>query len=199
MRIVEIFTSVQGEGPMVGALVTFVRLAGCNAHCDFCDTKRSWSEYIDVSPTEVEAAIKRKHPMRVVFTGGEPTLQMKELEPLVTRLRSEGYHVALETNGIIDDYDITNFDLVVVSPKVTSEWDKWLNKPVVLKFVVSDENADQVFTWVMQKKLTGVYFMPYGDNVEEILENSLIIIEAMSRYEVDGFLGMRYHYFLGVR
>lgn len=184
---------------MMGAMTVFLRLAGCNAFCSFCDTKNSWDEYIETSPQQVEDAIRRAGPKRVVVTGGEPTLQMEELAPIVYNLRSDGYHVALETNGIISDYSVDMFDLVVVSPKRLEDWDKWINKNVTMKFVVDKSNVDAVMTWVQSKGLSNVYFMPEGIDLERILVNTTLIIAKMAEYQIDGFVSPRIHYLIGVK
>ena len=199
MMINEIFQSIQGEGPLAGSLCVFVRTAGCNCMCDWCDTKYSWDTWIEIPVSEVINSVKRYDAKRVVITGGEPTIQIDEVEELATRLRKDGYHVAMETNGIIDDYDERIFDLVVVSPKYTSDWDKWLGRNVVLKFVVNETNSDMVFAWVNSHGVKNVYFMPLGITPQTILENSKIIIMGMEEYGVDGFLSPRIHILLGVK
>jgi len=167
--------------------------------CDWCDTKYSWNTWIEIPVSEVINSVKRHDAKRVVITGGEPTIQIDEVEELATRLRKDGYHVAMETNGIIDDYDERIFDLVVVSPKYTSDWDKWLGRNVVLKFVVNETNSDMVFAWVNSHGVKNVYFMPLGITPQTILENSKIIIMGMEEYGVDGFLSPRIHILLGVK
>ena len=199
MMINEIFQSIQGEGPLVGSSCVFVRTAGCNCMCDWCDTKYSWDNWMEIPISEIINSVKRYGAKRVVITGGEPTIQMDEVEELVTRLRKDGYHVALETNGIVDDYDERMFDLVVVSPKYASDWDKWLGRNVVLKFVINELNADMVFAWVNSHKAKNIYFMPFGTTPQMILANSRIIIEKLNEYEVDGFLSPRLHILLGVK
>lgn len=199
MMINEIFRTIQGEGPLMGAYCVFVRTAGCNCMCEWCDTKYSWDTWIEIPVSEVINSVRRYGTKRVVITGGEPTIQMDEVEELSTRLRKEGYHVSLETNGIIDDYDTSIFDLVVVSPKFTTDWDKWIRRNVVFKFVINSNNVDMIMQWILMHDIKNVYLMPFGTTPQEILLNSDIIITNMEEYEVDVFLTPRLHILLGVK
>jgi len=199
MMISEIFRTIQGEGPLMGAYCVFVRTAGCNCMCEWCDTKYSWDTWIEIPVSEVINSVRRYGTKRVVITGGEPTIQMDEVEELSTRLRKEGYHVSLETNGIIDDYDTSIFDLVVVSPKFTTDWDKWIRRNVVFKFVINSNNVDMIMQWILMHDIKNVYLMPFGTTPQEILLNSDIIITNMEEYEVDVFLTPRLHILLGVK
>jgi 7-carboxy-7-deazaguanine synthase len=112
LNIVEIFSSIQGEGLHTGQLVTFVRLAGCNMNCPFCDT--DWqSNQKQMSLSAVLREV-RKYPSNViVWTGGEPLLQLKE-ECLFF-----GYKHYLETNGSLPP--IKGLDYITISPKVPTD------------------------------------------------------------------------------
>ena len=95
MKVVEIFDSMQGEGFYMGEYVTFVRFAGCNLKCSFCDEASKYGKAKEMSVTQV---IKKCKQSRIVLTGGEPTLQ-QDLEQLISRLLSMGKYVSIETNG----------------------------------------------------------------------------------------------------
>ena len=90
--IVEIFTSIQGEGFWTGAPVNFVRLAGCNLSCKFCDIDKEPRE--NLTPEQIAARLPSR-PGVVVITGGEPTIH--DLQPLIAELHN--WRVYLETNG----------------------------------------------------------------------------------------------------
>lgn len=117
LRIAEIFGSFQGEGLRMGEPTIFVRLAGCNLRCSFCDTKRARRGGRPMSPGRVAAAaasLRRRWPASWVdITGGEPALQ--NLGPLVEGLRAAGFSVQVETNGTRSLP--WTFDWVSVSPK----------------------------------------------------------------------------------
>lgn len=95
MKVVEIFDSIQGEGQWMGAMRTFVRFAGCNLQCPFCDEATKYGQAKEMSFSEIASACKQEG---VVLTGGEPTLQ-PELIILIGALMQAGKSVAIETNG----------------------------------------------------------------------------------------------------
>lgn len=117
LKIVEIFSSVQGEGLRQGEPTIFVRLSGCNLRCAFCDTKYAWTGGKERTREEVLAEVLR---LRLDFpapwaclTGGEPLLQ--DISGLVRDLKKEGIKVQAETNGTVDR--LLAVDWYTVSPK----------------------------------------------------------------------------------
>jgi 7-carboxy-7-deazaguanine synthase len=108
MRLLELYTTVQGEGPNVGKPTTFVRFAGCNMRCPGwpCDTPYSiypeiWrKEAEEVDPKELFLRVKGESPMHICVTGGEPLLQnRKELTEFFWFLHHNMYSVDIFTNG----------------------------------------------------------------------------------------------------
>ena len=84
--IIEIYRSIQGESSFAGLPCTFVRLAGCNLRCTWCDSEYTFSGGKKMSMEEVEAEVKRLAPAGLIeITGGEPMLQERELLPLMER------------------------------------------------------------------------------------------------------------------
>lgn len=96
----EVFYSLQGEGTTAGSPAVFVRLAGCNLRCSWCDTKYSWGKGLAVSEQDVASRILQFPVNRIVITGGEPLLQAQNVLALLNLLPS---HIAveLESNGTI--------------------------------------------------------------------------------------------------
>lgn len=111
-RINEIFQSLQGEGRNTGRAAVFIRFAGCNLRCPFCDT--DFTDYREMSDEEILSAIAAFPSRFVVITGGEPTLQADER--LITMLHDSGYEIAMETNGTRPVP--AGVDWITVSPKV---------------------------------------------------------------------------------
>lgn len=96
----EIFYSLQGEGSRCGTPAVFLRLAGCNLACKWCDTKHSWGNGILCSAQNIAAHILEYNCTSLVITGGEPLIQQEPLEKLLALL-PEGLHVEVETNGTL--------------------------------------------------------------------------------------------------
>lgn len=98
--LIEIYRSIQGESSFAGMPCTFVRLAGCNLRCNWCDSEYTFSGGKKMSVDEVETEVKRLSPSGLVeITGGEPLLQERDLLPLMERLLHDGYQLLLETSG----------------------------------------------------------------------------------------------------
>ena len=100
MYLIEIYKSVQGESSFAGLPCIFVRLAGCNLRCAWCDSEYTFKGGYKQTLEEVEATVAGLAPVRLVeFTGGEPMLQERELLPLMERLLTQGYTLMMETSG----------------------------------------------------------------------------------------------------
>ena len=115
MKVNEIFYSLQGEGRWSGCPAVFVRLSGCNLRCGFCDTNHSAGE--ELSEAEIAEAVCRYPSNHVIFTGGEPTLQLTRSLVDLLHLRSKYIHI--ETNGTttLTDGLAETLDWITVSPK----------------------------------------------------------------------------------
>lgn len=103
MKVIEIFDSIDGEGVFAGELATFIRLAGCNLRCRYCDTKYSFDPQNaeDMSITTIVNKCKSIGNKHVTLTGGEPLIH-KEAKTLINSLCNNGHIVNIETNGSID-------------------------------------------------------------------------------------------------
>ena len=101
MHIIEIYKSLQGESSFSGRPCVFVRLAGCNLRCTWCDSEYTFKGGIPKTVAEVEAEVMRLLPCggMVEITGGEPLLQEREAVNLMERLLALGFTVLLETSG----------------------------------------------------------------------------------------------------
>jgi organic radical activating enzyme len=111
LRVNEIFCSIQGEGANTGMSAVFVRLAGCNLKCPFCDTKHE--DYIEMSIDEIRSRIEEYDCPVIIWTGGEPTLQLTDeiLEHL------DSFFHCIETNGTNPVPSLINY--IACSPKVS--------------------------------------------------------------------------------
>jgi len=116
----EIFYSIQGEGYHVGKPAVFIRLAGCNLNCSFCDT--DYSKKTEMTVEEIFEEVEHLASLVdfVVITGGEPTIH--NLQPLFEKLEEEGIIIHMETNGVGTDIDTLKYyknwvSHLTVSPK----------------------------------------------------------------------------------
>lgn len=101
MRVTEVFSSIQGEGPSCGRPATFLRLSGCDLKCTFCDTKFSWMGGVNYEIEEVLSLLSKYNLFKdyyLCITGGEPLLQSTEIAFLLKQVPS-AVKLGIETNG----------------------------------------------------------------------------------------------------
>jgi 7-carboxy-7-deazaguanine synthase len=99
LEICELFYSIQGESSYAGYPCFFIRLAGCNLRCIYCDSRYAYEgEHLSYSISRIRAELEKYPGVLVEITGGEPLLQ-EGVYPLFKHLLAEGRKVLLETNG----------------------------------------------------------------------------------------------------
>ena len=155
MRICEIFSSLQGEGMLMGIPTVFVRTIGCNLDCSWCDTPyaREGGEEMEVS--EVVERVRSFDLKTVCITGGEPLIQEETYE-LIDILLNQGFYIQLETNGSISLDRLLCYEELLISMDLKPPSSGMTNRMVMdnleslsicdqLKFVVVDrEDMDYV-------------------------------------------------------
>jgi len=100
LYLIEIYKSIQGESSFAGLPCIFVRLAGCNLRCAWCDSEYTFTGGYKMTEDQVAAEVEKLAPVKLIeFTGGEPMLQERELVPLMERLLRGGYELMIETSG----------------------------------------------------------------------------------------------------
>lgn len=146
MKIAEIFRSLQGEGKNQGKTCLFIRLAGCNLCCRWCDTPASQGSGMQMSLDVILEQVWRTNPSYVCITGGEPLLQADELERLLNSLHRRGTAIDIETNGTIDFSRFQPYASVCMDVKCPSSGERsdlallaLLRSSDSVKFVVNDE------------------------------------------------------------
>lgn len=144
-RLLEIFSSWQGEGPYAGLKQVFVRLSGCHLRCVYCDTPESWEASTAWTfrgetrrnPVDVDTVLDAvrslgPHPS-VSFTGGEPVLQAEFVRELARGARGMGMSTYLDTSGTLPErlavcageIDVFAFDVKLPScPGVRMDWEE---------------------------------------------------------------------------
>jgi len=201
----EIFgPTVQGEGPMTGQPAVFLRLAGCNLACRFCDTPYSWDwqrfdreqERHAMPAEEVLDAINRKAGLvrRLVITGGEPMLQQDRWSALARTLREEGWSIDVETAGTTAPAPDVAVSLYVVSPKLSLSGNdaKFSLRPeaikafrdmgaskVAWKFVCKlpeDVEEAMIFATVYKLPRSSIFILPEGRTHTAWLGSALNVV-----------------------
>ena len=177
MKVVEIFKSIDGEGIRVGYPVTFIRLAGCNLRCNYCDTKYSYEDekFTEITPQEIYNQVYKLGGKRITLTGGEPLIH-KDVKVLVDLLIQKGYEVNIETNGsvditlFLDKHTIITMDYKCagsgMEDKMLLDNISKLRKQDVLKFVVSDDNDLDTVQRIYQNTKATVYISPVFGRIE---------------------------------
>jgi organic radical activating enzyme len=202
LKVSETFESLQGEGVSAGAPAIFVRLAQCNLHCVWCDTKYTWDferyryddEVHEQSARDVAQLVNESESRRLVLTGGEPLLQQRALKEFFARLAPEVV-VEVETNGTIapEPETLQRVNQWNVSAKLSSAGDpeQFRIRPEILgifrdagaylKLVVQGPadhaEADALVTrlgWPPQR----VIFMPEANDREQLRARSFAVAEA---------------------
>ncbi len=117
MKINEIFKSIQGEGVFIGLPTVFVRTAGCDLRCRWCDTPYALleSQGSDWSLDEIMKEVERTGARNVCLTGGDPLRQMNESVLLLGMLSDAGYSVVVETSGAYDISNLPRGDRIAIS------------------------------------------------------------------------------------
>jgi len=114
LKVNEIFYSLQGEGHYTGTPAVFVRFAGCNLRCWFCDT--DFEKGVEMNEDEIVEAVLQYPTRYVVITGGEPTLQITA--SLCDKLHAHGLYLMMETNGTRPLPEGCQIDWITCSPKL---------------------------------------------------------------------------------
>jgi 7-carboxy-7-deazaguanine synthase len=184
-KVVEIFTSINGEGQRAGQPAVFVRFQGCNLACSFCDTmwaNRHDTPYRLLSGEEIMAHILSTGIRNVTLTGGEPLLQEHIGELLSLLLKEDSLSVEIETNGSVSlepflafrrrplftlDYKLAGSGMEAF---MNTDNYRFLTKNDTVKFVCSDRKDLERSKEIIDKfHLTGycrVYFSPVFGRID---------------------------------
>lgn len=201
LPVIEEFISLDGEGPSAGELSYFVRFAGCNLRCSWCDTVYSWDEDAAIwdSVDAIAGRIENSGIANVTITGGEPLLQ-KNLPALLNRLAATGrITVRIETNGAVDiapwraacpfENIIYILDYKLPASGMEGSMDlrnlTQITRNDVYKFVIAGtEDLNRAVEIVKEYRLTEkcmVYFSPVREEIDP-----LEIVEAMKAGTLNG-------------
>lgn len=205
-NVLEIFSSISGEAQHAGELTTFIRLAGCNLNCSWCDTAKMLKEnnFTVLTTSEIVHQCQLNGHKHVIVTGGEPLIKPNICE-LIGNLIKAGFEVEIETNGSVDFHPIVNkladlgfttrysFTLDYkmpgsgmeekMNPEVFEHLDD-LNSDDVIKFVVTEDDIEPCMELIEKFQAQGTlckyYISPVFGQVE--LPH---IIEAMKKHHMN--------------
>ncbi|MDR0933441.1 MAG: radical SAM protein [Victivallales bacterium] len=181
MRLVESFTSLQGESTHAGRICHFLRLAGCNLSCNYCDTRYAQSfDAGEAATVDDLINLAQNSGVKLVeITGGEP-LASKETPELCRRLINAGFEVLLETNGSLSIAEIPREVCKIVDCKLpdsgmaeandVSNYDL-LTSHDEIKFVVSsradfDWALEEIKRYNLESKCPNLLFSPVWGRVK---------------------------------
>lgn len=191
--LVEIFESLQGEGRNTGRPVVFVRFAGCNLACPWCDT--DVAKRFELSLEELVAEVRTHRAKSVILTGGEPTIQ-KGMDELVAALKAAGYWIGVETNGTDEPEWFKSVDYVACSPKAEFPETLQLTRANEVRIVASSSSVVDFARAVRARvAATDYYISPcaHGDDIDFATAKDVLS-------QLDGFsLSVQLHKLLGFR
>ena len=185
----EMFYSLQGEGYHQGKAAYFIRLAGCDVGCVWCDVKESWdASKHPVLAVEEIVSNALAHPARLaIVTGGEPLLY--NLDALTTALKKADFEVNIETSG--SSHMSGNWDWVCLSPK---KFKAPLNESIAaaseLKVVIFNKHDfEWAETYAQQVPAScKLYLQPEWDKANEITPLIIDYIKANPQWELSAQL-----------
>ena len=200
MKIAEIFESLQGEGKNQGRPCLFIRFAGCNLSCRWCDTAYAQQGGTETGCKEVLEQCWRKNPHLVCITGGEPLFQKDALLDLLPSLSMRGIEIEIETNGTIAFTDLQPYASICMDVKCPSSGETSdlallaaIRPRDCVKFVVRDEEDCRYAQDVLEHHpITGeIFFSPvygadYGPIIRYILDNDLPVRFQLQLHKVIG-------------
>lgn len=164
LNVCEIFYSLQGESSYMGMPCVFIRLAGCNLHCSWCDTPYAMTESVPMGINAILSRIETHHCGLVEITGGEPLMQ-QNTPNLISELIRMQYKVLLETNG---SKSILNLDpecikILDIKCPSSNESDSLLEENLSflsvedeVKFVIADRRDYEYAVSMINSSLTGM-------------------------------------------
>ena len=194
--LMEEFYSIQGEGFHTGRAAYFIRFAGCDVGCSWCDVKESWdpNEHPLVSIDSIVKNVVESGTDFVVITGGEPA--MYNLQPLCDALHNVEVQIAIETSGA---YPIVGeIDWICLSPKKFKMPLEGNYELVNELKIIAFNNHDLKWAKELEQKVSlacQLYIQPEWDKKSEILPTVIEFIKT----NIDWNISLQTHKFLDVR
>ncbi|MCS7244782.1 MAG: 7-carboxy-7-deazaguanine synthase QueE [candidate division WOR-3 bacterium] len=201
----EIFYSIQGEGKTAGVPALFLRLAGCDVKCIWCDTKEIWMRGKPLNRELIIKSIRERSnkDIHLVITGGEPLIYNDFINELVYEVVDSFRMIEIETSATRKPYGLISYENKVffnTSPKLKNSLvneelrvnpdaiEFFLNsKRAIFKFVIKNEKdvIEMIETYKEPFNIPNelIYLMPLSTSREEFIERSLIVVELCKKYK----------------
>lgn len=203
-NLIEIFSSVQGEGKFVGCRQIFIRMADCNLNCAYCDTNFKRGDFCNVETTagsmtfeqiknpldaaQVAEIIKRFNSQvpthSVSFTGGEPLLNWKFISEVAEKIQNTGLKIFLETNGTLADElsrIINCVDIVSADIKLPSVAGNFFDKHK--EFLKIARQKDLYAKIVISAETTRAEFDAAINLIAEVSQEILLILQPVTPFK----------------
>jgi 7-carboxy-7-deazaguanine synthase len=195
----EIFSSLQGEGVLVGQRMTFVRLYGCNLSCAYCDTREArakngellYKDAVFANPVTSDFVVDKLEDRVVAITGGEPLLQMDFLRDICIRLGESKKSLYLETNGSLPENlagIVGYFDSVAIDfkiPSATGQAALWAEHE---RSLVSAANKNVFVKIVITNGIQMNEIMTVCEIIARVRKSIPLIIQPVFGERIDGLL-----------
>lgn len=179
LPVCETFSSIQGESTHAGRRCFFIRLAGCNLRCSYCDSAYAWTGGVERTPEELAAAAAASGMDCVEITGGEPLIHAATSK-LAALLLDSGREVLVETNGSLDISVLPDGCRRIVDCKLPdsgmAERQNWRNFELLtprdeVKFVTSsrrdfDYALDVIDRAALASRTPHLIFSPVRDRID---------------------------------
>ncbi|MFC4403429.1 7-carboxy-7-deazaguanine synthase QueE [Gracilibacillus xinjiangensis] len=201
--VLEIFgPTIQGEGMVVGRKTMFVRTAGCDYSCSWCDSAFTWdgSSKEDIQQLECQEILKELKKIggenfdHVTISGGNPAL-IASIDELVDLLHQHGIEVALETQGSRWQDWFKKIDDLTISPKPPSSqmktnWhildeivERLKENHISLKVVIFNK-SDLMYAEKVHQRYPGIpFFLQVGNDDLEEMESDHLALSLLKKYQ----------------
>ena len=201
--VLEIFgPTIQGEGMVVGQKTMFIRTAGCDYSCAWCDSAFTWDgsakdQIRQMTPEDIWdelVAIGGEKFSHVTISGGNPAL-LKNIEFLLSILKENGMRTAIETQGSKWQDWLLQIDEITISPKPPSSTmktdfqkldaiiQKLAGKDISLKVVVFDDHDFEYAVKMHERYPKVPFFLQVGNDDTKTVDDAMLIKKLLDKYE----------------
>lgn len=183
LPIMEHFYTIQGEGKFTGHAAYFIRTAGCDVGCPFCDVKESWSIHEDQWMSTADLVTTVDQAKIAVITGGEPLLH--QLDDLTKKLNENNIRTHIETSG--SSMLSGHWDWITLSPKkrkmpLEQSWKAANELKIVISRVNDFKFAEECAAQVSEECL--LYLQPEWDKSDDILPTIISYIKKHPKWKM---------------